>query len=100
AGNCLLVHRKGAAETATLVGAGELDQFYAPQLTEQESHFVEGLHHHFRGASEPQLSQTVTTHMQSHLAGEVTVNLDYPDDVHQVFAELERRRTEVIEVWP
>ena len=30
----LLVHRKGAAETATLVGPGELDQFYAPQLTE------------------------------------------------------------------
>src|ERR1019366_4207291 len=38
--------------------------------------------------------------MQSHLAGEVTVNLDDPGDVHEVFAELERRRAEVIEVWP
>src|SRR5271157_1255746 len=38
--------------------------------------------------------------MQSHLAGEVTVNLDYSGDVHQVFAELERRRAEVVEVWP
>src|ERR1019366_10142008 len=48
----------------------------------------------------PQLSQTVTAHMQSHLAGEVTVNLDDPGDVHEVFAELERRRAEGIEVWP
>src|ERR1019366_5796304 len=98
--DCLLIHGKRAAETATLVGPGELDQFYAPQLAEKESYFVEGLHHHFRGASEPQLSQAVTAHMQSHLAGEVTVNLDYPGDVHQVFAELERRRAEVIEVCP
>ncbi len=30
----LLVHCKGAAETATLVGACELNQFYTPQLTE------------------------------------------------------------------
>ncbi len=38
--------------------------------------------------------------MESHLARKVAVHLDYPGNVHQVLAELERRRAQVVEVWP
>src|ERR1039457_4949779 len=97
---CLFVDGEGAAETATLVGAREVDEFYASQLAEKKFCFVKRLHHELRGTTDAQLAQTVAAHVQSNFAGKVTVDFGDVGDIHEVFTELEGGGAKMVEAFP
>ena len=89
AGNGFLSHREGAAETAALIGPGQLDDLDATQLGKKLAHLIKGGDHLFGGTGEAEFAQAVAAHLESDFEGEFTIDLGDFGDVGEVLAKLE-----------
>jgi hypothetical protein len=89
AGNGFLSDGEGAAETAALIGPGQIDDFYATQLGEKLAHLIKRGDHLFGGAGEAELAQAVAAHLESDLKGKLAIDIDDFGDIGEVLAKLE-----------